>query len=267
MLKRINYTDRRRIPRSQIAVKVDPADPASFTIDLPTGLLAAPESQVAYVDITSAGSSEVLRHTLPPSADGGLARGPYPLGRIPWKKAIFDVKVVETGGDDPGRILRRSPRIKAVGAGSDSDDATTHQLLATIREPLGEQVWTLRFGEPVTLVINDALGMTEEQFVATQAFASLVFPELCRRAVEWAVVSEGVLPGDLTADDTRAAALWVRFATETAPDATCPMPPPGGWKPNDRQDLDDWIDAVVDALCRRHRLCSTLIAAGAETFS
>jgi hypothetical protein len=267
MLKRINYTDRRRIPRSQIAVKVDPTDPASFTIDLPADLLSAPESQAAYVDITSAGSSEVLRHALPPTEAGGLARGPYSLGRIFWKKAIFDVKVVETAGADPGRIIRRASRIRAVGAGSDSEDSATHQLLATIREPLGEQVWTLRFGEPVTLAINDALAMTEEQFVATQAFASLVFPELCRRAVEWAVVSEGVLPGDLTADDTRAAALWVRFAVETAPDTPCPVPPPGGWKPNDRTDLDEWIEQVVEALCRRHRLCSTLIAAGAEAFS
>lgn len=266
MLKRINYTDRRRIPRSQIAVKIDPTDPASFTLDLPADIITDPGAEVAYVDITSAGSSEVLRHTISWNGDG-LHRGPYPLGRIQWKKAIFDVKVVETAGDDPGRILRRSSRIKAVGPGSDSDDGATHQLLATIREPLGEQVWALRFGEPVTLVINDALAMTEEQFVATQAFASLVFPELCRRAVEWAVVTEGVLPGDLTADDIRAASLWVRFAMETAPDAPCPIPPAGGWKPNDRQELDEWIDTVVEALCRRHRLCSSLVASGAEAFT
>jgi len=266
MLKRINYTDRRRIPRSQVSVKVDPTDPASFTIDLPADLLTDPHSQVAYVDITSAGSSEVLRHSLACNGSG-LNRGPYPLGRISWKKAIFDVKVVETVGDDPGRILRRAARIKAVGAGSDSDDGATHQLLATIREPLDEQVWTLRFGEPVTLVINDALAMTEEQFVATQAFASLVFPEICRRAVEWAVLTEGVQPEDLTADDTRAAALWVQFALETAPDTSCPAAPPGGWKPTDRADLDEWIDAVVAALCRRHRLRSSLVAAGAEAFS
>ena len=64
MLKRINYTDRRRIPRSQITVKVDPTDPASFTIDLPDNLLSNPDAEVAYIDITSAGSSEVLRHKL-----------------------------------------------------------------------------------------------------------------------------------------------------------------------------------------------------------
>ncbi len=266
MLKRINYTDRRRIPRGQIAVKIDPTDPASFTLDLPSDVVADPDTQVAYVDITSAGSSEVLRHKIA-LTDDGLDRGPYPLGRIHWKKAIFDVKVVETAGDDPGRIVRRASRIKAVGPGGESEEGATHQLLATIREPLGEQVWALRFGEPVTLVINDALAMTEEQFVATQAFASLVFPELCRRAVEWAVVTEGVLPSDITPDDTRAAALWVRFAMETAPDAPCPIPPTGGWKPNDRQELDEWIDMVVSALCRRHRLSSSLVAAGAEAFT
>ena len=50
MLKRINYTDRRRIPRGQIEVKVDPTDPASFTIDLPADLLSNPDAEVTYVD-------------------------------------------------------------------------------------------------------------------------------------------------------------------------------------------------------------------------
>lgn len=266
MLKRINYTDRRRIPRSQIAVKVDPTDPASFTIDLPADLLSNPEAEVAYVDITSAGSSEVLRHKLVWNGNG-FGRGPYPLGRISWKKAIFDVKVVEVVGDDPGRILRRASRIKAVGAGGDPNDGATHQLLATIREPLGEQVWGLRFGESVTLVLNDSLSMSDELFLGNQAFASLVFPEICRRALDWAVVTEGVTPGDLTAEDTNAAALWIRFATEIAPDAQCPLTPVGGWSPQNRSDLDDWIDEVVTCLCRRHTLCSSLAAAGPEAFS
>ena len=266
MLKRINYTDRRRIPRSQITVKVDPTDPASFTIDLPDDLLSNPDTEVAYIDITSAGSSEVLRHKIDWTGTG-LGRGPYSLGRISWKKAIFDVKVVEVVGEDPGRILRRASRIKAVGAGGGPNDGATHQLLATIREPLGEQVWSQRFGESVTLVLNDALSMSDEQFLGNQAFASLVFPEICRRALEWATVTEGVTPGDLTADDTNAAALWMRFGAEIAPDAECPMTPAGGWSPHNRDDLDDWIDTVVECLCRRHRLCSALAAAGPEGFS
>jgi hypothetical protein len=180
---------------------------------------------------------------------------------------MFDVKVVETAGDDPGRILRRASRIKAVGAGGHPNDGATHQLLATIREPLGEQVWALRFGEPVTLVLNDSLSMSDEQFLGNQAFASLVFPEICRRSLEWATVTEGVSPGDLTADDTNAASLWVRFASEIAPDALCPVTPAGGWAPDNRNDLDDWIDTIVECLCRRHRLCSALGAAGPEAFA
>jgi|688.fasta_scaffold03148_11 hypothetical protein len=266
MLKRINYTDRRRIPRSQIAVKVDPIDPASFTIDLPADLIGAPQTEVAYVDITSAGSSEVLRHQLPWSL-AGLSRGPYPLGRIPWKKAIFDVKVVEKVGSSPGRILRRASHIRAVGTGSDTNEGASHELLTTIREPLGERVWMLRFGEPVTLVINDALAMTEEQFVANPAFASLVFPEICRQALDWAVVSEGISPADVTSDDTSAAALWGEFARQAAPGAECPVPPVGGWTPHNRDELDDWIDEVVGCLCRQHALCSSLVSTPPEAFT
>ncbi len=266
MLKRINYTDRRRIPRNQIAVNVDPADPASFTVDLPADLLSNPETEAVYADITSAGSSEVLRHTLTWTGSG-LARGPYPLGRISWKKAIFDIKVVETVGDAPGRILRRASRIKAVGAGGGAQGEAAHQLLTTIREPIGEQVWTLRFTDEVTLIINDALSMTEEQFVANQAFASLVFPEICRRALEWALVSEGVAPEDLNAEETSAAALWIRFALDVAPDAESPSIPTGGWTPQNRGELEEWIEEVVRGLCKRHRLCSALTDAAPEAFS
>jgi len=266
MLKRINYTDRRRIPRSQIAVKVDPVDPASFTIDLPADLITAPNTEVAYVDITSAGSSEVLRHQLPCTV-AGLSRGPYPLGRIPWKKAIFDVKVVEKVGKAPGRILRRASHIRAVGTGSDTNEGASHQLLATNRELLGERVWMLRFGEPITLVINDSLAMTEEQFVANPAFASLVFPEICRQALDWAIVSEGISPADVTSDDTSAAALWGAFAFQVAPAAECPITPIGGWTAHNRDELDQWIDEVVASLCRQHSLCSSLVSSPPETFS
>lgn len=266
MLKRLNYTDRRRIPRSQVAVVVDPIDPASFTIDLPGDLVNDPATATAYVDVTSAGSSEVVRHTLA-WTEAGLARGPYPLGRIPWRKAIFDVKIVETKGADPGRILRRASRIKAHGAGSDPSEAATHQLLFTIREPLGEQVWSLRLGDPVTLVINDALAMSDEQFLGNQAFASLVYPEICRRTLDWAVVTEGVVPGDLVADDTSAATLWVRFAREIAPHAAFPETPVGGWTPQNRGELDDWIDDVVASFCTRQKLCSSLAQAGPEALA
>jgi len=266
MLKRINYTDRRRIPRSQIAIKVDPIDPASFTIDLPGDLVAVPGSEVAYVDITSAGSSDVLRHEIPWSIQG-LARGPFALGKIPWKKAIFDVKIVEKSGTAPGRILRRASHIRAVGTGSDTNEGASHQLLATIREPLGERVWMLRFGEPVTLVINEALAMTEDQFVANPAFASLVFPEICRQALEWAIVAEGISPADVTSDDTSAAALWGEFARQLTPGTQCPVPPVGGWTAHNRDELDDWIAEVVASLCRQHALCSSLVSTQPEAFS
>jgi hypothetical protein len=137
VLKRINYTDRRRIPRNQIAVKVDQIDPASFTIDLPEGLVADAATEVAYVDITSAGSSEVTRHRLE-CRDGRLARGPYPLGRIPWRKAIFDVKVVAIAGEHPGRILRRASRIEGKETGDwvliDAGDVIVHVFRPEVRE-------------------------------------------------------------------------------------------------------------------------------------
>lgn len=265
MLKHLNYTDRKRIPRSDIAIKVDETDPCCFTITLPKDLVTDPASQAVFVDITSAGSSEMLRQRVSWD-DNGPSCGPYSLGAIPWKRAIFDVKVVDQSADDPGRILRRCSRLRANGAGSDAKGEVQHDLIVPAREPLGEQMWCLRLGDPVTLVINSSLAMTDEQFVAHPAFGALVFPEICRRALEWAIVSEGRVASDLTDDALDAASLWLRFAIDTSPRDLPPPTPQDGWKADSREELDDWIAGVVDRVCKKHRLMTSLIGTKLEEF-
>jgi hypothetical protein len=127
-------------------------------------------------------------------------------------------------------------------------------------------LWCLRLGDPVTLVINNALQMTDEQFVAHPAFGALVFPEICRRALEWAIIAEGRLASDLTNDAIDAASLWLRFACETSPTDPPPPTPQGGWTPDAREELDDWIAGVVDRVCRKHRLLASLVGMKMEEF-
>jgi len=265
MLKHLNYTDRKRIPRGEIAIKVDEAAPSHFSITLPADIVTDPQTQAVFVDITSAGSSEMLRQRIA-WEDAGLSCGPYSLGGIPWKRAIFDVKVVDYGGDDPGRILRRCSRIRANGAGQDAKGQVQHDLIVPVIEPLGEQMWCLRLGDPITLVINSSLAMTDDQFVAHPAFGALVFPEICRRALEWAVMVEGRVASDLTDDSLDAASLWLRFAIDTSPADPPPPTPPGGWSPDARDELDGWIAGVVDRVCKKHRLMTSLIGAKLEEF-
>lgn len=265
MLKHLNYTDRKRIARGEIAIKVDEADPSHFSITVPADIVTDSSTQAVFVDITSAGSSEMLRQRIA-WTDAGPSCGPYSLGGIPWKRAIFDVKVVDHGGDDPGRILRRCSRIKANGAGQDANGQVQHDLIVPVREPLGEQMWCLRLGDPITLFINSSLGMTDEQFVAHPAFGALVFPEICRRALEWAIVVEGRMASDLTDEAVDAASLWLRFAIDTSPVDVPPAAPPGGWTPETRDDLDQWIAGVVDRVCKKHRLMTALIGTRLEEF-
>jgi hypothetical protein len=265
MLKHLNYTDRKRIPRGDIVIQVDESDPSHFSISLPLDLVNDEQTQAVFIDITSAGSSEMLRHRIP-WIDGNPACGPYSLGGIPWKRAIFDLKVVDHSPEDPGRILRRCSRMRANGAGGDAQGHVQHDLIVPAREALGEQMWTLRLGDPVTLVINSKLAMSDDEFVAHPAFGAMVFPEICRRALEWAMVSEGRTAADLADDADDAASLWVRFALDTAPTELPPPTPSGGWTSDSRGELDEWIAGVVDRVCKKHRLVTALVGTRLEEF-
>lgn len=265
MLKRLNFTDRRRIPRSQIVIRATTDQSNTFTFEMPSEVVEDPATQVVYVDVTSAGSSEVVRHR-PAMTSAGIARGPFPLGKLDWRRAMFDVKVVEVSEGNPGRIVRRAEGIRAVGAGRNAGDDVTFQLLSTVRRSLGERTWLLECGDPVTLVINDKLSMTDDEFAGHPAFMALVFPEICRQALEWAIVVEGRQPAELSPGDHDAASLWLRFAVLEAPGEQCPTRPADGWTPSNRGDLDEWIAHVVDRLCSHHDLLAGLTGKSLETF-
>lgn len=253
MLKRLNFTDRRRIPRGQVVIRASGDQSNAFTLELPADVVADEATQVVIVDVTSAGSSEVVRHR-PAMTSTGISRGPFPLGKLDWRRAMFDVKVVEVSEGNPGRIVRRAEGIRAFGAGRNAGDDVTFQLLSTARRPLGQRAWLLECGDPVTIVINDSLSMTDDEFAGHPAFMALVFPEICRQALEWAIVLEGRQPADLSPSDHDAASLWLRFALTESSGEPFPPRPSEGWTANNRGDLDEWIGFVVDRLCLHHQL-------------
>jgi hypothetical protein len=263
MLKRLNFTDRRRIPRSQVVIRATGDQHGTFTLDIPADIVADSATQVVYIDVTSAGSSEVLRHR-PAVTSAGISRGPFPLGKLDWRRAMFDIKVVEVSEGNPGRIVRRAEGIRAFGAGRNAGDDVTMQLLSTARRPLGQRAWLLECGDPVTIVINDSLSMTDDEFAGHPAFTALVFPEICRQALEWAIVTEGRQPADLTFSDHDAASLWLRFALAESSGEPFPARPPEGWTLSNRGDLDEWIGFVVDRLCNHHSFLTGLAGKSLE---
>jgi hypothetical protein len=263
MLKRLNFTDRRRIPRHQVVIRATADEANAFTLDLPLEVVADPSTQVVYVDVTTSGSSEIVRHR-PAINSAGISRGPFPLGAIDWRRAMFDVKVVEVSAGNPGRIVRRADTIRALGAGKSAGEDTTLPLLQTARRALGQRAWVLECGEPVTLVINETLSMTDDEFAGHPAVMALVFPEVCRRALEWATVKEGRDPSDVTSGDHDAASLWLRFAVSAAGGEPFPARPLEGWTSENRDDLDHWIDCVVGRVCHRHELFAGLLGKSLE---
>ncbi len=266
MLKRLNFTDRKRIPRGQVVLRAAADQTNSFTVDLPIDIVENPSTQVVYVDVTSAGSSEVVRYR-PAVTTAGIARGPFPLGKLEWRRAIFDIKVVEVSAGNPGRILRRANGIKAAGAGRGDSEDTSHALFEVARRPLGQRAWLLECRSTVTLVINESLMMTDDDFCSHPAVVGLVFPEICQRAIEWAIVAEGRHVTDLSSAENDPASLWLRFALQESPGEPPPEAPREGWHGGNRDELDTWIEDVVGRVCAKHDFLSVMLGKALESIS
>ncbi len=262
MLSRLNYTDRRKIPRKSILLESCPGDEYAFSLRVDTALVDNFRDADVFVDITSSDNRQVLRQQIVTNKSGVHA-GPYATGEIPCSQAIFDFKVVSRQPATYGRILRRASGLRTARRGQ-GDGGADVDLLRLAIEDLGERFWDLRLGDPVTLLINERLGLSPEQCVESPVFASLVFPEVCRRSVEWAAVSEGRTEDDLLSGATDAATSWFRFAAGF--DEHLPAYPPEGWTPENRGPLDVWIAAVVDAMANQHGFVQLLGADSLDVF-
>lgn len=254
MISRLNYTDRRKIARKDVRISAQSDDDHKFLIEVSSSVMDIIRDAACFVDITSSDNRQVVR--VPMVVRGqAIDRGPYATEDIPCSRAIFDFKVVSTRPEAYGRILRRANGLR-VSRGGKGDASGEVDLLLLASEDLGERFWDLRLGDPVTLVINQRLPLSPEQCASSPVFASLVFPEICRRALEWATVYEGRTSDDLDSGGTDAATLWYRFAVGL--DDAAPEAPREGWTAENRAPLDDWINAVGDAMARQHEFLKAL---------
>jgi hypothetical protein len=237
MKRSLNYTGRRRLPLTDVAITItSPQENPAFDATLNIAAHGFPETSRVFVEAYR--RMEWMRfdfgtigHLLPPP-DRRLTRFESLNG------VLFRVRVVSPEGSPSGKLLGEADRIPVQIP--TPTEQTRRTLLPLVPESLQGELFRLDLsGEPLLLVERE-LGGDWQAAAGSPLFESLVYPSVLRAIVE-ELLREG-WPDD---DEADWHGDWARFA-ESLPGFTDP--------PAEDSDRDEWIDTVVEAFCRAHRM-------------
>lgn len=237
MIRSFNYTQRRRIPKTNAVVRLrsDGTGGTTFDVDLDLAAFDLPAAARVYVEAYFKGT--LMRFdfgtvgAVRPPASRCLTRLPQP------ELTLFRIKVVAEDRERRGLVLAQCERILPRQA--EGGPATRQSLFRVQLIHLDNEVWRLDFDDdgPV-LQLNPAF---REQARHDAAFAALVYPDVIRRVL-LRVLRDHDDPD--TADDWRAP--WLRFGRQVA----------GKRNPTREEEnaVEEWVENVVSGFVAQRKL-------------
>jgi hypothetical protein len=248
MIRRFNYTNRKRIPRRRVHIVIA-SEPKRELREASWDLadLGFPADAAVYLEGSSSGSATVAR-----MAVGTVGRRSLPAERsleeLSSANIFFNLKVVDET-DGAGRILGMAQQVRPRSPGESEADASRRSLLpVNVVDSLGDEVWRVDFTGPRPyLEVNGDIPGMSELVGSDPRFFSLVFPQAVRQILNHIVIVEGV-------DDLEGANEWQRdwllWACRSHPDGS---QLPEGDGETARAEKFAWTDAVASAFARIHR--------------
>ena len=247
MIARFNYTDRIGLKSKMFNIRVIEGPPRTVEVSWNFGDLPVPKKAKVYVEVMVAGYASFLRFPFGTVADPCPPASGTALTDLPDGNVHFTVKIVDEESSLAGRIVAICRNIEPLGKGEDSCGSTS--ILPVEPSDLGERVWKLHFTPhcvylQVNKNIHDILHIVQND----PKFFALVFPEAIRQILYRALIIEGHY--EVTAEDADWKDQWLRYAITWHPDSESP---PNDLhetlEDDDRQQLEDWIDQVINSFC------------------
>lgn len=245
MIRRMNYTGRKRIARSRVNVRLLPATGGGWAFDADFDLADYEFPSDASVFVEAYNATSYMRFgfgtvgAITPPADTRLfdiTAGPLPK---------FRVKVVDTRTRF-GLLLGVTDKL--IPLRPDEELARRQSLLPVEFRELGNRVWRLDLSDWPVLELNRRIADLGEVARSADSFAALVYPEVVRRILHEAVIEQECT--DPSFDDDDWPGLWLTYA--------CSLPnvaqPPEGGDERARALQADWIERAVDAFCRSREM-------------
>ena len=245
MIRRMNYTGRKRIARSRVTVRLLPAAGGGWAFDADFDLAdyEFPHESSVFVEAYNATSymrfafGTVRAITAPTDTRlVEITAGPLPK---------FRVKVVDMRARF-GLLLGVADKL--IPLRPDEELARRQSLLPVEFRELGNRVWRLDLSDWPVLELNRRIADLGEVARSADSFAALVYPEVVRRILHEAVIElECTDPG---LDDDDWPGLWLSYA--------CSLPgvpePPDGSDERARALQHEWIERAVDGFCRSREM-------------
>ena len=250
MIRRLNFTGRRRIQRHRVTIRLYPGRPRSFDAEFDLDGLGFPDDANVFVE--SYNSHSHMRFWF---GTVGKPRTPDETGlsditRRPLPR--FRLKIVDNS-QRHGLLIGVADKL--VPLRPEEDDEQRLSLLPVDFSDLGERVWRLDLSDWPVLELNRRIDGVAEAARSSGAFLGLVYPEVVRRVLHDIVIRQEVTDPDF--DDSEWTSLWLRFAGELHGVG----PPPAGVSEAAQTERLKWIEQAVEAFCRSHQARQRLEAA------
>lgn len=244
MLRRFNYTGRRKILHEHVPVSLTGSKPVwGFDIDLGhISTYELPASAQIYVEAYEQASYMrfdfgTIGCIVPPPKEGRI------LSEFEGSDGVhFRVKVVDPAPD--AKLLAEADGILPLAP--EETEENRLPLLPVRHYDLGQELWRIEFLDEgpenrPTLLVNKFIE-DRTAFVRSPAFISLVWPAILREILVRVLVVEDHRQLD-DREDWRS--LWLQFARGFIP---------GRALPGDQDEAFEWIGDAVTAFSEKHSL-------------
>jgi hypothetical protein len=250
MIRSLNFTNRKKIDRSCVRVKLlaSSGEVPTFDAEINLGGLGLPPQAEVYMEAYY--KSSYMRFPYG-QVDGIVPPTDRRLTDIQSRSVVFfRLKVVDPSTKH-GRILAVIDRISP--RQSENEPMEKDCILPVDYRDLGEQIFKLEFedvgGSPV-LVVNERLGDTPISHIvkSDDQFFCLVYPQVVREIMNNIFFGENSDEYDPDDDSETWQSKWMRYMMSLGVGQ-----PPHGESVEDG-DKQAWIDDAVDAFCKKRHV-------------
>ena len=253
MIRKFNYTGRKRIARTRISITLvnNPDGPPSFDAEFDLDGVNVPSHGHIFVEAHR--RAYFKRFPFGTVAHIQAPRNRYLEDLDPKALVMFRVKIVDVL--HRGRILASADRI--VPRRTEEEAADRICLLPVDFVDLGQSVWRLDLASDwPSLQLNRRIETVREIARSDNYFLSLVYPEVVRQILYKIVVQEDHT--DPESDPNDWMSQWLSFVAEFF--SRKQLPPSGESEPVLQEKLK-WIDEAVEAFCSNNEMLSKFIQA------
>ena len=249
MLRKLNFTERTRIPRaaSGFVLRRDRDGVLAFDPTLDLAGIRAPKTARVYIEAQY--RTSYMRFDC-----GSLGALAIPedrrLTEIDSDRIVrFRVKVVDQSGGQRRIVAASNDVVVSCDRGG---SGARLSLLPVNFEDLGDQVWRIHFeADHPVLELNNRVDGIENLARNDPAFFALLYPAAVREVLTRYLLIDRWDDGD---EGSEWPSLWLRWGRELTGQAV----------PSDAEERVGWIDEVVVAFCGLHRVADRMRSSAGE---